>query len=174
MIQNVATEFSLSEEQVEIALFADRPAHYTLTDVGLASTPIDLLAPYNLELARGVLYWANHLQIEVTGGHKDLWKYLKLFKLMFWAQPTSEGYRLELVGFPSLARNGMSTKFPQMPILCSEKSIASSENVLDSIASSENVCRPFFGLKRTFLRKTTRFSSENSIASSEKGRTRIS
>ncbi len=27
VIQNVATEFSLSEEQVELALFADRPAH---------------------------------------------------------------------------------------------------------------------------------------------------
>jgi predicted nuclease of restriction endonuclease-like RecB superfamily len=57
-----------------------------------------LLARYNLELTRGVLYWASQLRIDVTGSYKDLWKYLKLFKLMFWATREGEGYHLELDG----------------------------------------------------------------------------
>jgi uncharacterized protein len=98
IVQRTATETGLSEEQLETALFADRAANALLTDVGPAWTPRDLLARYNLELARGVLYWASHLRIEMAGNYKDLWKYLKLFKLMFWAQPTEEGYRLDLDG----------------------------------------------------------------------------
>ena len=55
--------------------------------MGPAWTAQELLVRYNLELARGVLYWASQVQIEVHGGYKDLWKYLKLFKLMFSALP---------------------------------------------------------------------------------------
>jgi predicted nuclease of restriction endonuclease-like RecB superfamily len=105
-------------------LFADRPATYALNDPGPEWTPESLLSRYNLELARGVLYWATQVQIEAHGGYKDpwqsrtqngavyqdgamepasvykdLWRYIKLFKLMFWAQPISEGgYRIDLDG----------------------------------------------------------------------------
>src|SRR5438876_1876480 len=98
VVQRIAVDIGLSEEQLEEALFADRPINALLTDAGPAWTPRDLLARYNLELARGVLYWASHLRIEVSGNYKDLWKYLKLFKLMFWAQPREEGYCLDLDG----------------------------------------------------------------------------
>ena len=100
VVQDAAAELGLSKEEVEAALFADRPSHTILTDAGPPWTPADLLARYNLELTRGVLYWASQLRIDVAGSYKDLWKYLKLFKLMFWAtqEAEGEGYHLELDG----------------------------------------------------------------------------
>ena len=99
VLKSVADELSISSEQVETALFADRPATYLLSDAGPQWTPAGLLARYNLELARGVLYWASHITIEVASNYKDLWKFIKLFKLMFWAEPKQDGgYRIDLDG----------------------------------------------------------------------------
>ena len=99
VVQGVADELGISSEQVETMLFADRPATYLLTDAGPEWTPAGLLARYNLELARGVLYWASHIRIEAASNYKDLWKYIKFFKLMFWAEPKREGgYRIDLDG----------------------------------------------------------------------------
>jgi predicted nuclease of restriction endonuclease-like RecB superfamily len=98
VVQSVADELGISAEQVEATLFADRPATYLLTDMGPAWTAQELLVRYNLELARGVLYWASQVQIEVHSNYKDLWKYLKLFKLMYWAEPQPDGYRIDLDG----------------------------------------------------------------------------
>jgi uncharacterized protein len=99
VLQEAAGELGLSAEQVDAMLFADRHASYRLTDIGLAWTPSALLARYNLELARGVLYWASHLRIEASSNYKDLWRYIKFFKLMFWAEPKQEGgYCIDLDG----------------------------------------------------------------------------
>lgn len=99
VVQGVADELGISSEQVETTLFADRPATYLLTDAGPEWMPAGLLARYNLELARGVLYWALHIRIEAASNYKDLWKYIKFFKLMFWAEPKREGgYRIDLDG----------------------------------------------------------------------------
>jgi predicted nuclease of restriction endonuclease-like RecB superfamily len=41
---------------------------------------------------------ASH-RLEVSSNYKDLWKFIKLFKLMFWAQPMQGGgYRIDLDG----------------------------------------------------------------------------
>jgi uncharacterized protein len=98
VVQSAADELGTSSEQVEAALFADRPATYLLSDSGPPWTPASLIARYNLELARGVLYWASQVRIEVHGGYKDLWKYLKLFKLMSWITPQQHGYLVDLDG----------------------------------------------------------------------------
>jgi len=99
VLQEVAGELALSTEELEAILFADRRASYVLTDAGPTWTPSLLLARYNLELARGVLYWASHITIEASSNYKDLWRYIKLFKLMFWAEPKQEGgYRIDLDG----------------------------------------------------------------------------
>src|SRR6266852_6326195 len=99
VMQSAAGELGISSQEVEAALFADRPATYLLTDAGPEWTPAGLLARYNLELARGVLYWASHIRIEAASNYKDLWKYIKFFKLMFWAEPKREGgYRIDLDG----------------------------------------------------------------------------
>ncbi|HET8911623.1 MAG TPA: DUF790 family protein, partial [Ktedonobacteraceae bacterium] len=98
VMQAAANEFGLSLNQLEDALFADRPATYLLSDLGNQWTPEGLIARYNLELARGVLYWASDMQIEVHSNYKDLWKFLKLFKLMFWVHPQEDGYLIDLDG----------------------------------------------------------------------------
>jgi len=99
VLQGIADGFGLSIGEHDEMLYADRHASYRLTDAGPAWTPVELLARYNLELARGALYWASHLTIEVSSNYKDLWKYIKLFKLMFWAQPMpGGGYRIDLDG----------------------------------------------------------------------------
>ncbi len=99
VLQEVAGGSGISIEELDEVLFADRHAAYRLTDVGPAWTPSTLLARYNLELARGTLYWASHITIEVASNYKDLWKYIKLFKLMFWAEPKQGGgYRIDLDG----------------------------------------------------------------------------
>src|SRR5947199_1546793 len=123
VLREVADTLELSLGELDEILFADRGASYRLMDPGPAWTPSTLLARYNLELARGALYWASHITIVVSSNYKDLWKfgtqtaplreeravaqtaykdlwhYIKLFKLMFWAQPLPEGgYRIDLDG----------------------------------------------------------------------------
>ncbi|HEY7416197.1 MAG TPA: DUF790 family protein [Ktedonobacteraceae bacterium] len=98
-LQAIADELGTTIHNVEEALFADRPANYLLRDSGPNWTAAALIVRYNLELARGVLYWASHLHIEVHGHYKELWRYLKLFKLMAWIHVQHEGgYLVELDG----------------------------------------------------------------------------
>jgi uncharacterized protein len=98
-LQQVSGELGIGIDQIDLTFFADRPTAYLLTDPGPSWTPAEVLARYNLELARGVLYWASHMRIDVADGYKDIWKFLKLFKLMFWAEPLrSGGYRIDLDG----------------------------------------------------------------------------
>jgi predicted nuclease of restriction endonuclease-like RecB superfamily len=95
----VSTALGLTVEQMEAALYADRPAEYLLADLGPVWTPDSLIARYNLELARAALYWATELRIDIHDGYKDFWHFLKLFKLMFWATPLPEGgYHVTLDG----------------------------------------------------------------------------
>ncbi len=99
VLREVAETLELSAGELDEILFADRGASYRLTDAGPTWTPSTLLARYNLELARGALYWASHITIGVASNYKDLWKYIKLFKLMFWAEPGQNGgYRIDLDG----------------------------------------------------------------------------
>jgi hypothetical protein len=99
IIQELSSELGVTIEQVERAIFADRPTNYILRDAGPDWTVEGLLARYNLELARGVLYWASRITIEASSNYKDLWRSIKFFKLMFWAQPkTGGGYCIALDG----------------------------------------------------------------------------
>jgi predicted nuclease of restriction endonuclease-like RecB superfamily len=94
-----AADLELTVDALEMSLFADRLAEYILTDLGPAWTPEGLIARYNLELARGVLYWATEMRVDIHDTYKDFWHYLKLFKLMFWATPApEEGYHVQLDG----------------------------------------------------------------------------
>jgi predicted nuclease of restriction endonuclease-like RecB superfamily len=99
VVSAIAVELESSVEQVEAGLFADRPEEYLLTHPGPSWTPLSLLQRYNLELARGVLYRATLLRIEIHDNFKDVWRYLKLFKIMFWCEEMAgDGYRLTLSG----------------------------------------------------------------------------
>ncbi len=99
LIAQLATESGSTPQQIEAALFADRAAEYLMISVAQAWTPEALIARYNLELARGVLYWSDQMQVDIHDSYKDFWRYLKLFKLMFWATPKPEGgYHVDLDG----------------------------------------------------------------------------
>lgn len=98
LLSGIAEELQVTPDLIEASLFADRPSKYLLLD-SPTWTPEELIARYNLELARGVLYWARGMQVEIFGGYKEFWRYIKLFKLMFWATPSERGgYDVELDG----------------------------------------------------------------------------
>ena len=95
----VAEHFGLTPIQIEAALFADRSAEHLLVSSPQKWAAEELIARYNLELARGVLYWSDQMQVDIHDGYKDFWRYLKLFKLMFEARPLSNGgYHVDLDG----------------------------------------------------------------------------
>jgi predicted nuclease of restriction endonuclease-like RecB superfamily len=99
VMEQLASPLELPSEDLPTLLYADRQVNYLLTDPGPAWTAEALLARYNLELARGVLYWASHMTIEAASNYKDLWHFMKLFKLMFIGERTTTGgYRIDLDG----------------------------------------------------------------------------
>jgi predicted nuclease of restriction endonuclease-like RecB superfamily len=81
VIAEAATELGLSSRTVEEALYADLNEEQVLQEVPQVS-PRALIERYNLELARGLLYWASEMRIFVGDGYKDVFKFIKLFKLM--------------------------------------------------------------------------------------------
>ncbi|MBV7336481.1 DUF790 family protein [Chloroflexi bacterium TSY] len=98
MLDEAASIVGLDRNGAETAFYSDRPAEHLLTDPGPEWTPESLIARYNLELSRAALYWSDQMRVQVYDSYKDLWKYIKLFKLMFWATPLDDGYRVELDG----------------------------------------------------------------------------
>ncbi len=99
IVREVACQLETTVDIVEATLYADRPASYIFQTSENQWTVDELIARYNLELARGVLYWASQITIDAASSYKDLWKYIKYFKLMFWAEPKAEGgYRITLDG----------------------------------------------------------------------------
>jgi len=103
VLAETAIQFGLTAEQAEGALFADLAEEQILLDPGEPLAPGGLIARYNLELARGLLYWARQVRLQVHDGYKDLFKYVKLFKLMYTIHPLaggdpSGGYHITLHG----------------------------------------------------------------------------
>jgi predicted nuclease of restriction endonuclease-like RecB superfamily len=98
-IAKTATEFGLTSKQIEQALFADLLEERILLGMGDILNPVELIARYNLEVARGLLYWAREVDILVRDSYKDLFKYIKLFKLMHTIYPLpQQGYNIILHG----------------------------------------------------------------------------
>lgn len=100
VMAEAAAHFGLTDEQVETALFSDLAEEQILLDPGEPPAPGDLIARYNLELARGLLYWAREVRLRVYDNYKDLFKYIKLFKLMYTIRPLVDrsGYHVILHG----------------------------------------------------------------------------
>lgn len=86
-LAETAAQFNLTAEQVELGLFADLTEEQILLDPGEPLPPVEVIARYNLEVARGLLYWAREVRITVHDRYKDLFKYIKLFKLMYTIRP---------------------------------------------------------------------------------------
>ena len=98
VLTEIAAQLDLTPAAVEATLYADRQAAYIIADTGPDWTPETLIARYNLELARAALYWCDSMQVDIHDTYKEFWRYIKLFKLMFWASPIDSGYHVELDG----------------------------------------------------------------------------
>lgn len=98
VMAQVGERYSMNEEQVSAGLFADLPDEQVLEAVP-DWEPADVILRYNLELARGLLYWASEMRVIVRGNYKDLFRYLKLFKLMHTIRPLDDGgYQITIDG----------------------------------------------------------------------------
>ena len=91
LLSEVAQSFGLTPAAVEHTLYADLPEEQLLVDLGPQWTEQELVGRYNLELARGLLYWASEMRLTVQGGYKDLFKFMKLFKLMHTIRALPKG-----------------------------------------------------------------------------------
>jgi predicted nuclease of restriction endonuclease-like RecB superfamily len=126
VLAETADRYDLNVEQIETALFADLAEEQVLLNPGEPISPGDLIARYNLELARGLLYWAREVRISVHGAYKDIFKYIKLFKLMYTIRPltSGDGYHITLHGplspfVKSTIRYGLQfAKFLPALLLC--------------------------------------------------------
>jgi predicted nuclease of restriction endonuclease-like RecB superfamily len=124
-VAETAAHFNITIEEVEQALFADLMEERILLGIGEILTPLDLISRYNMEVARGLLYWAREVDIIVRDGYKDLFKYIKLFKLMHTVYPIPQhGYNIILHGpispfVKSTIRYGLQfAKFLPALLLC--------------------------------------------------------
>jgi predicted nuclease of restriction endonuclease-like RecB superfamily len=125
VLAETAAQLNITTEQVEQALFADLLEQRLLLSAGDMITPMDLIARYNLEVARGLLYWASEVDMIVRDSYKDIFKYIKLFKLMHTVYPIPQaGYNIILHGpispfVKSTMRYGLQfAKFLPALLLC--------------------------------------------------------
>lgn len=98
-VAEVAAQFDVTPAVIEQTLFADLIEERILLGSNEIWTPVDLIARYNLEIARGLLYWAHEVDILIRDNYKELFKYIKLFKLMYTVYPLPQpGYNIVLHG----------------------------------------------------------------------------
>lgn len=96
ILAETAGDYNLTVDQIETALFADLAEEQILLEFGPPLPPGDLIARYNLEVARGLLYWAREVRIVIQDSYKDVFKYIKLFKLMHTIRPTPQAGRYHI------------------------------------------------------------------------------
>lgn len=88
----------LEAREVERLLYADRPDARVLTWVPPLAGG-ELVGRYNLDLSRGVLLDATRAVVSARGGWRDLFRAVKLARLMARIEPAGGGrYRIELTG----------------------------------------------------------------------------
>jgi len=95
--QDAAAELGIAPTEVERLLYADAPGARLL----VRAPRLDgegLLRRYNLELARGVLLDAVRLRVTAAGGWKDLFRAVKLARLMYVVGAAPGGYSVDLTG----------------------------------------------------------------------------
>jgi hypothetical protein len=104
VLEAVGAEFGLPVSQLEDELYADLPERRRLIRVTAPREPAALIARYNMELARGLLYWAERLTVDIEDSPQDIFRYIKLCRLMHTITRLERGYRIELDGPLSLLR----------------------------------------------------------------------
>jgi hypothetical protein len=100
----VAQKKGMDVAQVENSLYADLAGRRRLLRFDPPREVEVVLARYNMELARGLLYRAERLTIEIEDSYQDVFRYIKLCRLMHTITRTGSGYRIDLDGPVSLLR----------------------------------------------------------------------
>ena len=98
VVAETAAQYGLAVTQVETSLFADLAEEQILQNVGEPLTPKELIERYNLEVARGLLYWAKEVELHVEDSYQDVFRYIKLGGLMHTIYPAEKGYDITLHG----------------------------------------------------------------------------
>lgn len=92
-----AAGLGLAPEEAAALLYADRTDRRILIRVPRISGG-ELLARYNLELARAALYDARRVTIHAQGGWRDLHRAVKRSRLMFVLARSGSGYSVDVTG----------------------------------------------------------------------------
>ncbi len=123
-IREAAEMYQVTPREVEAALFADLLEEQVLQGTGDPITPKGLIDRYNLEVARGLLYWAKEVNLRVSDTYRDVFRYIKLVGLMYSIFPNETGYDITLHGplspfVQSTIRYGVQfAKFMPALLLC--------------------------------------------------------
>ncbi|MBO0721845.1 MAG: DUF790 family protein [Blastocatellia bacterium] len=107
ILDEIAGNTGLTTEQLEEGLYADLPGRQRLIRFTAVCDPGALIARYNMELARGLLYRAERLTIDIEDSYQDVFRYIKLCRLMHTIQRCEGGYRVELDGPLSLIKGSI-------------------------------------------------------------------
>lgn len=94
---DAAAELGTTPAEVERLLYADAPGAALLA----RAPSLDgrgLLRRYDLELARAVLLDATRVRVTAAGGWRDLFRAVKLARLMYLVSAVPGGYAVELTG----------------------------------------------------------------------------
>ncbi len=124
VIREAAESYKVTAREIESALFADLLEEQVLQATGDPTTPRGLIQRYNLEVARGLLYWAKEVNLRVSDNYRDLFRYIKLVRLMYSIFPNGNGYDIKLHGplspfVKSTIRYGLQfAKFMPALLLC--------------------------------------------------------
>ncbi|MFO7889628.1 MAG: DUF790 family protein [bacterium] len=106
ILDNIGKQFDISGEEVDRWMYGDLQENQILLRFETSYTPESLLKRYNLALAQGLLYRANHLRIHLKGDYRVVFQYIKLSRLIHWIRPSQDdGMDITLDGPASLFRN---------------------------------------------------------------------
>ncbi len=96
--ETAALELNLPPAEIDRLLYADDPDSLLLVRAPRL-TPRALLRRYNLDLARAVLLDAESITVRARGGWRDIFRAIKLARLMHRIEPVGKrGYRIHLTG----------------------------------------------------------------------------
>jgi predicted nuclease of restriction endonuclease-like RecB superfamily len=95
--EEAAAALRLSVTDIERLLYADAPGARVLVRAP-AFTGRQLLARYNLELARAVLLDADRLTLKARGGWRGIFRALKAARLMYVVTRAGRSYQVEVTG----------------------------------------------------------------------------
>lgn len=104
-IPEIAAQASVPAEELVSSLYADLRECQVICALDTGIDPKELIERYNTALAQAMLYRAVQMVIEVYDNYRQLFKYLKLARLMHVITPIEGGYRIRLDGPASLFAN---------------------------------------------------------------------